>query len=249
MLIKAQTVSNIFLKVIVTRVLMITFLFIHAANANDKINKNYQQLNIHGWRVFISNDVVQDKPLYSQITEQVNLDLKAIINTLPDWSLEYLRETPIFFEKQMPPPLGSNFFFNGSKRLSAKYNIQHTYGGVIAGSTLSYLAVKGIHPWQLLHELSHAYHQFTIRHSYMPIQQSYQNAMEKDLHRFGSEKSRKNFHEYFATLTEKYFGKSALFPHNRDQLAKHDPVGYCAIVKAWGIVGQQPSNPPLLCQK
>jgi hypothetical protein len=243
--------SNYHVKLIATVMMTAAlFLFNHSALSADYSNKlsRYKKLKMYGWRIFISNDVVKDNSLYRKITKQVNLDLQAIIQKVPEWSLSHLRETPIFFEKQLPPPLGNNFFFNGSKGMSAKYNIEHTYGGVIAGSTLAYIAVKDIHPWQLLHELTHAYHRFTTKHSYKPIQDAYQNAIQKGLHNRGNQYARKNNNEYFSTLTEAYFGRDANYPHNRKELAEHDPIGYCAIVKAWGIVGKQEGTPPLLCK-
>ena len=147
----------------------------------------------------------------------------------------------------MPPPFNNNLFFNGSKKGSKIHKIEHLYGGVVAGSTQSYLAVANIHPWQLLHELTHAYHQFVTKHSYQPIRNAYQNAIENNLHRFGNQYARKNHKEYFSTLTEAYFGLDANFPHNRQELATHDPIGYCAIVKAWGLTGQQAPDAPLKC--
>ena len=214
---------------------------------NNNVEYAYEKHNIHGWKVMISNDVQKNKTLYQRILKQVDQDLKNIIEVIPKWSLPYLRETPIWFEKKMPPPFNNNLFFNGSKKGSKIHKIEHLYGGVVAGSTQSYLAVANIHPWQLLHELTHAYHQFVTKHSYQPIRNAYQNAIENNLHRFGNQYARKNHKEYFSTLTEAYFGLDANFPHNRQELATHDPIGYCAIVKAWGLAGQQAPNAPLKC--
>ncbi len=235
---------------IVKVVIFVFFLYCQAANAksNSALN-NYQRHDIHGWQLMISNAVKGDKALYQRILKQVEADLNNIVDVMPEWSLPYLRKTPIWFEKKMPPPFGNNLFFNGSKKGSAKYGIQHLYGGVVAGSTKSYLAVAGIHPWQLLHELTHAYHQFVAKHSYQPILNAYQNTIKKNLHTSGNQYARKNHKEYFSTLTEAYFGIDANYPHNRNELARHDPIGYCAIVKAWGMVGKQRGKPPLLCMQ
>ncbi|MGH1428288.1 MAG: hypothetical protein ACRBEE_10150 [Arenicella sp.] len=220
----------------------------YSTNSEPQPNSGYKTHDILGWQVMVSNAVSQDKILNQKILLQVTQDLTSIVNTVPQWSLEYLRETPLWFEKSMPPPFGNNLFFNGSKKGSAKHGIQHLYGGVVAGSTEAYLAVSGIHPWQLLHELTHAYHQFVTKHSYRPILQAYQNAIDKDLHTSGNQYARKNHKEYFSTLTEAYFGHDANYPHNITELAKHDPIGYCAVVKAWGLVGEQASSAPLSCQ-
>ena len=222
--------------------------FLNSANsyANNKL-ANYQEHDIHGWRVMINKKVVNNNLLYQRLLKQLDQDLNEIADEIPEWALEYLQSTTIWFEKQLPPPFGNRFFFNGSKGLSKKYGIEHTYSGVIAGNTESYLAVANLHPWQMLHELTHAYHQFVNKHDYKPILDAYNNAINKDLHRFGSQYVRRNHKEYFSELTESYFGLNSTYPKNRKELAEHDPVGYCAIVKAWGIVGSQTNNPPLLC--
>ena len=209
----------------------------------------YTQHEIHGWRVMIADPVKKDKQLYQRILKQIDQDLYNIIQVVPTSKLAFLRETPIWFEKIMPPPFKNNLFFNGSKKGSKKHKIEHLYGGVVAGSTKAYLAVAHIHPWQMLHELTHAYHQFITKHSYQPIQNAYQNAIRKNLHQFGNQYARKNHKEYFSTLSEAYFGTDANYPHNREQLAEHDPIGYCAIVKAWGLLDKQDDNAPLKCVK
>ena len=40
--------------------------------------------------------------------------------------------------------------------------------------------------------------------------------------------------EYFAELTEAYFGKNDFYPFTRAELEKHDPVGFKLMKDAWG---------------
>ena len=114
----------------------------------------YTQHEIHGWRVMIADAVNRDQSLYQRILKQIDQDLYDIVQVVPVKKLTYLRQTPIWFEKIMPPPFKDNLFFNGSKKGSKKHQIEHLYGGVVAGSTKAYLAVAHIHPWQMLHELT-----------------------------------------------------------------------------------------------
>jgi len=41
--------------------------------------------------------------------------------------------------------------------------------------------------------------------------------------------------EYFAELTEAFFGFNDFYPFSRDQLKAHDPDGYSMIDVAWGL--------------
>ena len=44
---------------------------------------------------------------------------------------------------------------------------------------------------------------------------------------------RKAKEEYFAELTEAYFGQNDWFPHNREELRNYDPRGYKMIEEVW----------------
>ena len=44
-----------------------------------------------------------------------------------------------------------------------------------------------------------------------------------------------NAKEYYAELTEAYFGKNDFFPFTRSDLEKHDPVGYQLMESTWGV--------------
>jgi len=43
-----------------------------------------------------------------------------------------------------------------------------------------------------------------------------------------------NAAEYFAELSEAYFGKNDFFPFTKIELERHDPVGFEMLKKAWG---------------
>jgi Mlc titration factor MtfA (ptsG expression regulator) len=94
----------------------------------------------------------------------------------------------------------------------------------------------------LLHELAHAYHHLTLGETYAPLEAAYKQAMERKLYEsveFVGGGKRKayaatNAAEYFAELSEAYFGKNDFAPFTRAELEKHDPVGFALMKKAWG---------------
>jgi Mlc titration factor MtfA (ptsG expression regulator) len=99
----------------------------------------------------------------------------------------------------------------------------------------------------LLHELAHAYHFLTLGEKYEPLQTAYKQAMERKLYdsvEFVTGGKKKayattNAAEYFAELSEAYFGKNDFAPFTRPELEKHDPVGFEMLKKAWG----EPNTP------
>lgn len=216
---------------------------------------DYEQHDILGWHVMVSPNVTMDELLHEPILVQLKADLAKIHSVVPKEFVGLLQKTTIWVEQGMPIKKLNATFFNGGKALTKKHGlVPESYGGVIIGNTKGYLAVVGIKPWQLLHELTHAFHQFVLKHSYAPVQQAYTSAMAKKLFHPSSDKriprkayATKNQKEYLSVLSEIYFGEKIVYPRNRSELAEHDPEGYCAVVQAWGLRGKQRGNVPLLC--
>jgi hypothetical protein len=95
----------------------------------------------------------------------------------------------------------------------------------------------------VLHELAHAYHFLVLGAKHRGIEAAYKNAVQEKryeavTHVKGGKKRKAyaltNAKEYFAELSEAYFGKNDFYPFTRADLQKHDPVGYKVLVEVWG---------------
>ena len=98
-------------------------------------------------------------------------------------------------------------------------------------------------PYLLLHELAHAYHDKVLSFKNETIKAAYEMAKAAgtydEVERFNGNDIVKDEayamttpQEYFAELTEAYFGKNDFYPFNRNELKEHDPGGYAVIEKA-----------------
>ena len=98
------------------------------------------------------------------------------------------------------------------------------------------------HPYVVLHELAHAYHDNVYGFKGEEILKVYKQAMEKKLYDkvllYTGKRVRHyaatNQMEYFAELTEAYFGVNDFYPFVRAELKEHDPAGYEMMVRIWG---------------
>ncbi len=98
-------------------------------------------------------------------------------------------------------------------------------------------------PWVVLHELAHKFHfevlgekRGDIRDAYAAAKAS--GAYLKVKHANGKEGpayALANDKEYFAELTEAYFGKNDFYPFTKEELRKHDPQGFAMIEACWGV--------------
>ena len=87
------------------------------------------------------------------------------------------------------------------------------------------------HPYVILHELAHAYHDQILNFNHKEIIDAYERAEKQGLYkqvllfRGGktSHYARTNHKEFFAEMTESYLGVNDFYPFVRAELQEHDP--------------------------
>ena len=104
-------------------------------------------------------------------------------------------------------------------------------------------------PCMVLHELAHAYHFLVLGEKNPEIAAAYRQAVESGSYESvdyaGGGKRRAyalvNEKEYFAEISEAYFGRNDFYPFTRADLQRHDPVGYELLRRLWGRVENRES--------
>jgi hypothetical protein len=100
------------------------------------------------------------------------------------------------------------------------------------------------HPYVVLHELAHAYHDQVLSFNNKEIIAAFNNMKSKGIYEkvllYTGNKVRhyalSNHKEYFAESTEAYLGVNDFYPFTRAELKEHDPMMYRVMVKVWGEV-------------
>ncbi|XGV98146.1 MAG: hypothetical protein ACAF41_04255 [Leptolyngbya sp. BL-A-14] len=201
----------------------------------------YQQASVNGFTVLINPSVLKHPPQAKAMWQELNLQLNAIVRVMPAKPLAALRKVRLWVE-------WANREGAAEFHPSAVWLSQHGYnpdkaGGVEVSNTRNF--VQWSHtdqPWMLLHELAHAYHFRVLGDTYGGIQRAYQHAVQQGLYQSvayvkgGKKKAYAltNETEYFAELSEAYFGKNDFYPFTRAELKTYDPVGYQLMQTAWG---------------
>ena len=100
------------------------------------------------------------------------------------------------------------------------------------------------HPYVVLHELAHSYHDQILDFDNPKIQDVYEQAKSegiydkvllytgKQVKHYGLN----NAKEYFAESTEAYFGVNDFYPFIRAELKDHDPRMFRLLEEIWGEV-------------
>jgi len=100
------------------------------------------------------------------------------------------------------------------------------------------------HPYVVLHELAHSYHDQVLSFDNEAIIEAYENikgngSYEKVLLFTGAKVKHyglNNHKEYFAESTEAYFGMNDFYPFVRAELKEHDPKMFSLLEKIWGPI-------------
>ena len=100
------------------------------------------------------------------------------------------------------------------------------------------------HPFVILHELAHSYHDQVLGFDDPGILKAYNDAMAAGKYdkvmlydgRMVEHYAATNHKEYFSEATEAYFYKNDFYPFVRGELKKHDPQGFAEMERVWGKV-------------
>ena len=100
------------------------------------------------------------------------------------------------------------------------------------------------HPYVVLHELAHAYHDQVLSFDRQDVIDVYKQMREEGIYDevllFTGRKVKHygltNHKEYFAESTEAYFGVNDFYPFVRAELKEHDPRMYKLMEKFWGKI-------------
>lgn len=100
------------------------------------------------------------------------------------------------------------------------------------------------HPWVLLHELAHAYHDQHLGFDDPRMKEAYRAAKEAGIYenvllytgKRTSHYGLTDHKEYFAEGTEAYFARNDFYPFVRAELKEHDPRLHDLLKEIWGPV-------------
>src|ERR1035438_6756457 len=95
----------------------------------------------------------------------------------------------------------------------------------------------------VMHELAHGYHQQFLGENHAGIRRCYQNALSKGLFdsvlRINENHERHyamtNEKEFFAEMTEAFFGTNDFYPFVRAELKERDPELYDLMCEVWEV--------------
>jgi hypothetical protein len=182
------------------------------------------------------------EPELERAFASVLADQIAKLGRLPDSARALIAPVEIFVSS------GTHRAFGAQHHPSAAWLASHGYPAAFARNVeicnwREFTTLVKDQPFCLLHEMAHAYQDrrpdidAAIHAAFTHAQSS--GLYLKVSHLHGTELVQayalSNDHEYFAELSEAYFGENDFFPYDRAELRLYDPDGFSMIELVWGI--------------
>ncbi|MBM3499218.1 MAG: hypothetical protein FJX74_11170 [Armatimonadetes bacterium] len=205
----------------------------------------YEKRAIEGWTVFVNQRLLTELPdLGSEALRLLDSKLYEIRRMVPEPGCRELREVPVWLGVDDGHAPCAEYHPSGEWLRENGYNPDKAQG-VEIGCAEKFVEWSKQQPMMVLHELAHAYHHQVLGNDHAALRAAYEAALasgkyEAVLCHDGSTRrayAMNNVQEYFAELTECFFGTNDFYPFVRAELREHDPEAHRLLQELW-------SNPP-----
>lgn len=204
----------------------------------------YSKKTICGFTVMVHPSVEKHPKQAKAAFVELESQIKKICDLMPEKHLAKLRDVKIWMIWEKKKRGAAEFHPSPGWLKANGYNLDKVRHVEINNIRNFVDWSKRAQPWMLLHEMAHAFHYRVLGIGHEGVKAAYEQAKERKLYdsvEYANGKKRKayaltNRMEYFAEISEAYFGKNDFFPFNREQLKEHDPVGFALMEKTWGAL-------------
>lgn len=217
----------------------------------------HQLRQVEGWTVHVDTRLLEAQPVEAFAAPMAILQrrLADVRLLLPAETVARLQQVPIWLDASHGKLTSAQY------HPSAEWLKNNGYDPVLARavhlpSAGHYAAARHqrIQPWSILHELAHAYHDQVLGFEHPEIKEAWVafrdgHKYEKTLHIEGGlvrHYALTNQKEFFAEMTEAYFGVNDFYPFNRAELKAAEPELFEKMGRWWsvGSSGQAAAPPP-----
>lgn len=204
--------------------------------------ERYDTRRIEGFTVRVSVEARAERDSLDPALELLREKLAEINAIVPDEPLDVLKQIPIWVELNNPDfPCACYHPDRGWLRNNG-YDLRKENSVEIANVRNFVTWTTNDQPMMVLHELAHGYHDIVFGYSDSFIAAHHRHAVAFGLYdavpyHHGGEReayAKTNPMEYFAELTEAYFGVNDFYPFDAEDLRQHDPKGYEMCRRIWG---------------
>ncbi len=202
--------------------------------------EKYYKTDIKGWTVYVSPQLRQLRAYSRQMLDLLEYKLYLIDIYMPAGSLDKLKTIPIWLE------LESNAvpyiaYHCCKTNLKAKGLNPDKLNAIEIGSSRNFQSWQEFQKFILLRYLAYAYYDKYLQDQKKQIDSAYTNTLKSGKYtsvlRFDGKKVRhpalSSAREYFASMTESYYGLSDHYPFIQFELRQYDPNTCDLMTELW----------------
>ena len=209
-----------------------------AIDARSAVDRPYDDMQVEGFTVWVSPEWQREPALRQHCLRILADSLARLARIVPEPAWQKLKQVPIWLDYE------DVHFINGAYHPSRFWLALHGMDPDRAKSvhfTRNLAALIDAQPNLVLHELAHAYHDLVLGKGDPSIIVAYQKALGSGLYdsveRNDGSRGRAyaltSLQEFFAELSEAYFGRNDFYPYMREELQAFDPESFKVIADAW----------------
>ena len=232
-------------------IIVVVLTFISTANAQDdsaakKTESFYKPVTrqVEGWTVKLDPNLFTEanKETGELVVKALANHLQRVVFILPEAKVDELRKLPIWMEQNGQ---GRGLVYHPSARWLEENGMDPEMAGHLHVPRPEHLLDVNQwskHPYAIMHELAHAYHDQVLGWDDEEIKAAFKQAKKAGIydkvlahnHQTVEHYALSNHKEYFAESTEAYLGVNDFYPFVRAELKKHDPKMFDLQQKIWG---------------
>lgn len=201
----------------------------------------YETRTLRGWSVHVERTLLSKDECGADALELLDAKLLDVVRAVPASALEKLRRVPIWLSREDSVAPCSCY------HPSAEWLAQHGHDprkakAVEITHARTFLAWTHEQPAMVLHELAHAFHDQVLGHEHAGLRAAFAAAKASkkldDVLRWGGSHGRayalENEDEFFAEMSECWFGTNDFAPFVRPELQQDFPEIARELPKWWG---------------
>lgn len=209
------------------------------AKETPPANKKFKNIYLSGFKIIVDESLAE-KAETKECLEIVSKNLEEITKIVKPKNVEKLKTIPIWIQYKLKTDGAAWYHTDKNWLLNNGYSAE-LENSVEIKNIRNFIDWQSDQPYMLLHELAHGFEDLFLGEMQDKVVAAYNNAVSSGKYnsvpyiRGGKQKAYAltNKTEYFAELTEAYFGKNDYYPFNKKDLAEFDPEGYKLMQQAW----------------
>ncbi len=202
--------------------------------------KEYHETHVQGFKILISPNLYGDKELTKRVLAQLDHKLADAKRRIGE---NHLSKLDLTFWVDLNQSETSMIYHPSRNWLVTNNENPEKVNAIEIPNAVNFLEwSKTDQPMMVVHEIAHAYYFTVLGDNYPPLEKLWRDLQLRGQYQLvsyvhGGERmayAGKNKIEYFAEITEAFFGRNDFFPFTATDLFKYDRAGYELMEKVWG---------------